>query len=42
MSDPTTPLASRIKGLLLGKARDIRDPKIFHQLSLVAFFAWVG
>jgi amino acid transporter len=27
---------------ILGKARDIRDPKVFHQMSLVAFLAWVG
>ncbi len=33
---------SRVKGLLLGKAKDIRDPGIFHKLSLIAFFAWVG
>ena len=33
---------SRMKGLILGKAKDIRDPGIFHKLSLIAFFAWVG
>jgi amino acid transporter len=27
---------------LLGRARDLRDPKVFHQMSLVAFLAWVG
>ena len=27
---------------LVGKPRDLRDPKIFHHVSLVAFFAWVG
>jgi amino acid transporter len=27
---------------LFGKARDLRDPKLFHNLSLVVFFAWVG
>jgi amino acid transporter len=31
-------LASR----LFGRARDLRDPKVFHQMSLVAFLAWVG
>jgi len=35
-------LFARLKGILLGKAKDIRDPKIFHKLSLIAFFAWVG
>jgi amino acid transporter len=28
--------------LLIGPARDVRDPQIFHSLSLVAFLAWVG
>jgi amino acid transporter len=32
----------KIKHLLLGGARNIEDPRIFHQISLVAFFAWVG
>ena len=27
---------------LLGRKKDIRDPKIFHHVTLVAFFAWVG
>jgi hypothetical protein len=31
-------LASR----LFGRARDLRDPKVFHQMSRVAFLAWVG
>ena len=32
----------RLKELLLGKAKDPLDPKVFHQISLVAFLAWVG
>ncbi len=28
--------------LLLGKAKDPLDPQVFHQISLVAFLAWVG
>ena len=28
--------------LVLGKPRDVNDPKIFHHVSLVAFLAWVG
>ena len=32
----------RLKHLVLGKARDIRDPHIFQRISLVAFFAWIG
>jgi amino acid transporter len=27
---------------LFGKARDLRDPKLFHHISLITFFAWVG
>ena len=27
---------------LIGPARDVRDPGIFHSLSLIAFLAWVG
>jgi amino acid transporter len=30
------------KELVFGKSRDPLDPKVFHQLSLVAFLAWVG
>ncbi len=32
----------RFKELLLGKPRDIRDPEVFHKISLAAFLAWVG
>jgi amino acid transporter len=32
----------RIKRLLLGGPRDIRDPRLFHKVSLVALLAWVG
>ncbi len=31
-----------LSSLLVGQPRDLRDPKVFHQLSLVAFLAWVG
>jgi amino acid transporter len=30
------------KELILGKAKDPLDPHVFHQISLVAFLAWVG
>ena len=36
------PLFKRVKDIVLGKAHDLRDPRIFHKLSLIAFFAWVG
>src|SRR5215813_12279219 len=28
--------------LLIGPGRDLKDPRVFHSLSLVAFLAWVG
>ena len=31
-----------LKHLVLGKSRDPRDVAVFRELSLVAFFAWVG
>ncbi len=31
-----------IKTLILGKPRDISDPKTYHHISLIAFLAWVG
>ncbi|MDH4195967.1 MAG: APC family permease [Candidatus Aminicenantes bacterium] len=37
-----TPFLERAKKALLGGEKDIRDPRIFHKLALVAFFAWVG
>jgi amino acid transporter len=27
---------------IFGKPRNLRDPRLFHDVSLVAFFAWVG
>lgn len=35
-------LSGRIKTLLIGKPRDLADRSIFHNISLVAFLAWVG
>ena len=34
---PTT-----IKDILVGKARDPMDPRIFHSVTLASFLAWVG
>jgi len=39
---PQTPLGRRAKELLLGKSLNVGDASIFHRLSLIAFFAWVG
>lgn len=35
-------VVSRIRTFLMGGARSVSDPSIFHKLSLIAFFAWVG
>ncbi len=31
-----------LKEIIFGKAKDPLDHKVFHQISLVAFLAWVG
>jgi amino acid transporter len=31
-----------LSAVLIGPPRNVRDPEIFHRLSLVAFLAWVG
>lgn len=36
------PPIKNFRNWLVGKARSIYDPQLFHKLSLVAFFAWVG
>jgi hypothetical protein len=35
-------LADRVKTVLVGKPRDLRDQSVFQHVSLVAFLAWVG
>ena len=32
----------RIREFVIGRARNLHDPRLFHKISLVAFFAWVG
>lgn len=39
--DPET-LPEKVKTLLIGKPRDLKDRKVFQHISLVAFLAWVG
>jgi len=39
-SSPT--LLRRVKNALIGKNLNLGDQSIFHHLSLIAFFAWVG
>jgi amino acid transporter len=35
-------VVEKIKELVFGKPKNPLDPQVFHSLSLVAFFAWVG
>ncbi len=35
-------LYRRAKRFLFGAPRDLHDPRLFHNISLIAFFAWVG
>jgi amino acid transporter len=39
-SEPS--LVARLKRVVIGRARSPRDPRLFHNLSLIAFFAWIG
>jgi amino acid transporter len=39
---PKPTLLRRMKTIILGGKHDIDDSSIFHKLSLIAFFAWVG
>ncbi len=36
------PFLKRAKLTVFGAPRNLFDPKLFHNLSLIAFFAWVG
>src|SRR5437763_1394348 len=31
-----------VKQFIIGQSKNPQDQRVFHQLSLVAFFAWVG
>ena len=37
-----TPISTRIKNLVIGGPRSVNEKGIFHKLSLIALFAWVG
>jgi amino acid transporter len=41
-SDALSPDKRTLGEILIGPARNVKDPEIFHSLSLVAFLAWVG
>src|SRR3954470_19387220 len=32
----------RVRRAVLGEARSVQDPQVFHRISLIAFLAWVG
>src|SRR5512134_2794044 len=32
----------RVRRVVLGRPRDVQEPRAFHKLSLIAFLAWVG
>ncbi len=36
------PFLKRFKNIFIGRAKTLQDKSIFHKLSLVAFFAWIG
>jgi len=36
------PRFAQLKRVLFGRPRDIRDPQLFHHISLIAFLAWIG
>src|SRR3954451_9359129 len=38
----TVTLAQRIRRMLVGRPRNLRDSQLFHRLSLIPFLAWVG
>jgi len=41
-SDREPTLFGRLKAFFIGKARSLHEPNLFHNISLVAFLAWVG
>jgi amino acid transporter len=43
MNETSKPsLARRLKTLIIGRKHDIDDTSLFHKLTLIAFFAWIG
>ena len=41
-TDSKPSLLRRLRTVVIGGSRDLRDRHLFHKLSLIAFFAWVG
>ena len=42
MTENHTSIPKRLKTLVIGRALSPHDRSVFHKLSLIAFFAWVG
>ena len=43
IEEPEKPsLLKSVKKVVIGGARSPHDPHLFHKLSLIAFFAWIG
>jgi len=40
--NPHSAMPKRLRHLLFGAPKDVRDPEAFHKISLVALLAWVG
>lgn len=36
------PVSKALKKIFIGKGKNPNDPRIFHKIALIAFFAWVG
>ncbi len=36
------PFFNKLKDIFIGRAKTLQDKSIFHKLSLIAFFAWIG
>ncbi len=41
-AEESYPFLGKFKNIVIGKSKAIQDKSIFHKLSLVAFFAWIG
>ncbi|NLH77483.1 MAG: amino acid permease [Acidobacteria bacterium] len=42
MNDDNGSLGRKIRRTLIGKPRDIKDPSLFHKISLIPVLAWIG
>lgn len=42
MNQDNGTLGEKIKRTLIGKPRDLKDPKLFHKLALIPILAWIG